>query len=220
MRFILLHILFIYNCAHSDSQQKQLDNFPDQKLSIEKASEELKPYSDFLLETKESIAEAQSDEKKKMIFQTFYKDLPAYWVRTDWDFNGVTRQPQKGSIACGYFVTNILSDLGVSLQRVYLAQQPSSVMIKKLSKPGTVKRYPSFKELQKNITNIASENDIMIVGLDMHTGFLLKNGNDLYFFHSDYVSDQVQMEKAEDSRALQNSNSYMIGSILQNTTLF
>lgn len=57
------------------------------------------------------------------------RDIAPFWYGTPWDFNGTTEQPGTGAIACGYFVTTVLRDAGVQLERVRLAQQlprPSS----------------------------------------------------------------------------------------------
>ena len=73
--------------------------------------------------------------------------MPLYWVETKWDFNGVSRVSRQGSIACGYFVTTVLEDIGFKLNRIKLSQQASSVMIfnlcanvKRLSTPFDFKK--------------------------------------------------------------------------------
>ena len=47
------------------------------------------------------------------------------WYGTPWDFNGMTRTPRKGKIACGYFVCNILKDIGFTIPRIKWAQSAS-----------------------------------------------------------------------------------------------
>lgn len=54
------------------------------------------------------------------------------WYGTPWNFNGCTTEPGKGSIACGYFVTTVLKDAGLQLNRIKLAQQPSGIIIHQL----------------------------------------------------------------------------------------
>ena len=46
------------------------------------------------------------------------KDFFTIWNGTQWDFYGTTQVPQKGKIACGYFVTTVLRDMGVKIDRV------------------------------------------------------------------------------------------------------
>jgi hypothetical protein len=53
-----------------------------------------------------------------------------YWHGTQRDFNGTTQTPRKGSIACGYFVSTVLRDAGIQLNRIKLGQSASQVFIK------------------------------------------------------------------------------------------
>src|SRR5437764_1215954 len=39
-------------------------------------------------------------------------DIFPAWFGTPWDFNGTTQTPGEGKIACGYFVTTVMRDLG------------------------------------------------------------------------------------------------------------
>jgi hypothetical protein len=66
----------------------------------------------------------QSQNKKDLAYIIDKKLLP-YWLGTTWNFNGTTQVPGEGSIACGYFVTTLLRDAGVKLERVKLAQMAS-----------------------------------------------------------------------------------------------
>src|SRR5687768_9423034 len=50
------------------------------------------------------------EEAKKKFLLNIETRLFPFWEGTDWDFNGTTEVPGKGSIACGYFVTTILRD--------------------------------------------------------------------------------------------------------------
>ena len=40
-----------------------------------------------------------------------------HWYGTPWDFNGHTSIPNQGEIACGYFVSTTLRDIGLKLNR-------------------------------------------------------------------------------------------------------
>ncbi len=218
----MLRLFFIFfillGCKETPSQDQIV--FNANTASPHKKEDAADNYAEFLRKWRKSMVAQETTIREELVFEAFRESLPKYWLGTDWDFNGTTRTPQKGSIACGYFVTNILDDLGMPLQRVYLAQQPSSVMIKKLSKTHSIKRFAKADAMKNELIKNYPEKDILIVGLDFHTGFLIKEGHEIYFFHADYVSDQVQWEKLENSKALNSSNSFMIGSILQNISLF
>ena len=163
---------------------------------------------------KEFIADIQSkteSEKQKYFFKFINYDIPNYWKGTPWSFGGTTRSPQSGTIACGYFVTNIVSDFGIKIERVYLAQQASSVMIKKLC---TDIKYFTKREDLENYILYKSKNTVYIVGLDFHTGFITRENKDTYFIHSSYIENKgVVKEKTERSQALNASKTFMIGTL-------
>lgn len=151
---------------------------------------------------------------QKLIYHSIADDMPLYWNGTKWDFNGTTRTPGHGSIACGYFLTTVLSDLGLKVQRSWLAQQPSSVLIKATC--SNINRYTDLKGLKKYLATIPRLS-ICIVGLDFHTGFIVKADTNSYFFHSNYINKNgVVKELIDESRALKASKSFMIGDLTGN----
>ncbi|WP_225432174.1 hypothetical protein, partial [Limosilactobacillus reuteri] len=44
-------------------------------------------------------------------------DLFSHWKNTAWDFNGTSTVPGEGSIACGFFVTTLLQDMDLNINR-------------------------------------------------------------------------------------------------------
>jgi hypothetical protein len=126
-----------------------------------------------------------------------------YWIGTPWDFNGTTEIPRQGFIACGYFVTTVLRDAGVKLQRVKLAQLASEQMIQSLTKQ--IEHYGtcSFADFIQKVK--AKGIGLSIIGLDNHTGFLYYDGKELYFIHSSYVGTAaVAKEIAANNDILKN----------------
>ena len=192
--------------------------FAKSGVATSDTTESLVPYQNFLKEIqikKKSIT--STDEAKLFLFEIFNNKIPQYWTGTAWDFNGVSRQPKQGTIACGYFVTNTLADAGFDIQRVKLAQSVSSEMINQLCV--NIKRFSNFEKLL-NYVSIQPDHSIFIIGLDCHTGFILKTENDIYFLHSNYINKQgVIKEVAEKSLALKSSKNFMIGSITDNKEL-
>lgn len=164
-------------------------------------------YKEFLV----SINKKPEEEKKNYLFQFINYDVPNYWASTPWSFNGTSREPKKGTIACGYFVTNTLTDFGFDINRTYLAQQASSVMIKKLCKD--IKYFSKRQDLDKYILS-KDKNQVYIVGLDFHTGFITRENKDTYFIHSNYIKNKgVVKELTQTSQALNASKSFMIGTL-------
>jgi len=154
---------------------------------------------------------------RNYLFRLIDEDIYNYWAGTPWDFYGTTRQPKTGTIACGYFVTNTLTDLGFKIDRVGLANAASSIMIKKLCVG-----IHSFHSLNKLSSYLAAQpvNAVFIIGLDFHTGYVVKTAASCYFFHSNYIKKQgVIKEKIEASRALSTNKFFMIGSLTANDNL-
>ncbi|WP_157444129.1 MULTISPECIES: hypothetical protein [unclassified Chryseobacterium] len=165
------------------------------------------PYKEFLV----SINKKSEEDKKKYLFTFINYDVSNYWTSTPWSFNGTSREPQKGTIACGYFVTNTLTDFGFDINRTYLAQQASSVMIKKLCKD--IKYFSKRQDLDKYILS-KDKNQVYIVGLDFHTGFITRENKDTYFIHSNYIKNKgVVKEFTQTSQALNASKTFMIGTL-------
>lgn len=201
--FLFLTVVF-FSCA----EHPHISEETEAQVVIEKPE---KPYTDFIQELQ--AMDGTVGEKESRFFQFINSDIPNYWTGTSWDFNGTTREPQKGSIACGYFVTNVLSDFGINLRRVYLAQQASSVMIQELSESGSVKHFSKVQQVQDYLQNRA-EQEIYIVGLDFHTGFVIRDKGNMYFLHSNYINRSgVIKEDLINSAAFNDSKSFMIGSL-------
>lgn len=94
------------------------------------------PHTQFIRDVKQTSHNFKGnkiiDSLPAHVFKTIAYEMPAYWVGTKWNFNGVIRVPGQGTIACGYFVTTVLEDIGFKLNRIKLSQQASSVMITSL----------------------------------------------------------------------------------------
>ncbi len=137
-----------------------------------------------------------------------------YWYGTHWDFNGTTQTPNEGSIACGYFVTTTLRDLGVDINRVKLAQCASEEMIKKLVTEDNIYRFSnkSIEEFEQTLKE--KGNGIYVVGLDNHTGFLYLSEEGNYFIHSSGARPfKVVKEKFMESSLLMKSKYRVAGKL-------
>jgi hypothetical protein len=160
------------------------------------------------------------DQKEKFFTAAVAETIIPNWIGTKWDFNGTTEIPQQGSIACGYFVTTVLRDAGVSLARVKLAQCASEQMIQSLVQPALIHRYSNV-----SITDFASAitkegYGLYIVGLDNHTGFIYNDGKNIYFIHSTFVGTRnVQQELAVNSIVLKQSKYKVVGKISADATV-
>ena len=153
-------------------------------------------------------------EARTLITKSIYDDLFPAWYGTVWDFNGTSEVPQQGKIACGYFVTTVLRDAGWKVERVRLAQQASENIILSLTTDPFIKR---FRQVSiEDFVNAVRESGpgIYIVGLDVHVGFIVNTGTDVYFIHSSYAEPYVVIkEKAIESGILASSKYRVLGNI-------
>jgi hypothetical protein len=138
----------------------------------------------------------QSQNKKDLAYIIDKKLLP-YWLGTTWNFNGTTQVPGEGSIACGYFVTTLLRDAGVKLERVKLAQMASEDMMKILCKKEHIKRYHNTG-INDFVSSVKKQGyGLYVVGLDLHTGFVLcDSASDVYFIHSSGIPPYCVVKEA------------------------
>jgi hypothetical protein len=184
-----------------------------QKKEKEKAAN---LYSPALYDSlKKSVAKIKQLPKEKDALVNFiYKKMFPFWYDTEWDFNGTTQVPRQGKIACGYFVTTILRDAGVQLERVKLACAASEQMIKTLTTEDHIRRYSNYK-IDKFCTDVKKHGKgLFVVGLDSHTGFLLNTGDSLFFIHANgysWADHKVIKEVALKSPVLESSAYKVVG---------
>ncbi|HEY0030405.1 MAG TPA: hypothetical protein VGC65_06585 [Bacteroidia bacterium] len=176
-----------------------------------------------ILKTREVIQQsymaADSSGKDSIITysQVFLRNMSqeifTYWYNTEWDFNGITQKPKTGKIACGYFVTTVIRDLGFNIPRSTWAQLASETMIKKLNP--SVKKY-SNKSIEVVIDYFKNRPDgIYIVGLDTHVGFVSKEGKQIKFIHSSYYKPKigVMSESLKGNNPINDASYRVIGQI-------
>lgn len=174
-------------------------------------------YETFLGQVKTERAKLKSQplsDAKAYFFKLVNEKIPEYWNGTPWDFNGVTRTPGQGKIACGYFITNTLSDFGFGIERVKLAQAASSELIKTTAV--NIFRTGDFDKLKSYLAT-QPDKSVYIVGLDFHTGYITYSNGKAYFIHSNYINKAgVMKEEIDKSAALKSSKSFMIGNVSAN----
>ena len=154
------------------------------------------------------------NDARAYLTQSVYNEIFPYWYGTGWDFNGTTEAPGKGKIACGYFVSTVLRDAGLKVQRALIAQQASENIVLSLTTEAHIKRFRNV-----NISGFvqAVQNwgpGLYVVGLDIHTGFILNVEGEVYFIHSSYIDPYtVVKERALESRILSGSKYRILGKL-------
>jgi hypothetical protein len=173
---------------------------------------------------RKSYEGATSPEKKKKILQearayllsTIASEMFPSWYGTTWDFNGTCTEPGNGSIACGYFVTTVIRDMGFVIPRTKWAQIASEELIKNITAKNNIKRYSSTPILKVESAISTWGKGLYIAGLDSHVGFILNYGDSIRFVHSNYydAATGVCSQEFDSNNPLKDSGYRVIGKIL------
>jgi hypothetical protein len=162
-----------------------------------------------------SLSNQQKLAQTKLPFISHLADsIIPYWYGTPWDFNGTTETPGKGKIACGYFITTTLRDMGYKINRYKVAQMASTGIIQSLVQKKNIHYYynNSFQDFIDKI--MCQGPGFYVVGLDNHVGYLYHDGEMLYFIHSTFVGKRcVMKEVAKESSVLAASAFRVTGKI-------
>ena len=130
---------------------------------------------------------------KAYLFSVFTDSLLPAWYGTRWDFNGMTRTPGQGAIACGSFVVFILQDLGFKIPSRMLRQSAENI-IKNLCSKRAIHNFSARISLPKiEQWFLQRGTGIYIVGLDIHVGFVIVKDNKVTFCHSSYFNPPLQV---------------------------
>ncbi len=195
---ILLFLTFSLSCSSESRREKSLD------VWTERIEEQVKPYADLkkeALEKRDAFRAAYDkykDDKDKqeqildeaqdyllIVSDDFFRS----WYNTPWTFHGHSQTPREGSIACGYFVTTTLRDMGFNIPRIKWAQQASEYLIKKVSTD--IKRFQQ-KPMKDVIDYIEAKGEgLYIVGLDMHVGYIYYVNGKMSFVHANYYRPKI-----------------------------
>lgn len=156
------------------------------------------------------------DSASAYLQQALVANVFPYWYGTVWDFNGISDNPQRGYIACGYFVSTTLKHCGIGLNRYKVAQQYSHSIVNTLG--SDIKKYAQLNALLRYIES--QPDNVYVVGLDNHVGFIAKQNNSITFIHSSFVGAAcVESEQANASPVLASSGLYVLGNVTGNRSL-
>ncbi len=144
-----------------------------------------------------------------------------YWYGTVWSFEGHTDVPNRGEIACGYFISTTMKHMGLNLDRYKMAQQPALNAMKSITTKLNIVMNPgSTPEKVVDFVKKKKQEGIYIIGLDYHVGFLLYKAGEVFFIHSSYLNPyKVTIEYALNSPALVASNTFCFAPVSGNEAL-
>lgn len=148
--------------------------------------------------------------------------LIPHWYGTPWSFGGHTATPKQGKIACGYFISTTLRDMGLRLNRYKLAQKSpidEAMAISCGSEIYSVDQ-EDHEEAYREIDNLTREG-LYFIGFDTgHVGYLLKREGKLLLIHSNYLAPiAVCMEDLKDSRVFKSYTKFHLVDITHNKIL-
>lgn len=145
-------------------------------------------------------------------------DVVHYWYGTSFDKEGMAKNPNEGKIACSYFITTVLEDTGLKLNRVKLAQQSAQNIAKTLCNPQKMKRLTTPSEAKNYV--LQSGKGLYIIGFSFHVGFLYNDGTNIYLIHaSPLPPGTVARLPMEGARSFDYSKFYDIGKLSDNQEL-
>lgn len=159
----------------------------------------------------------------KTVFTAHLVDrIIPHWYGTPWSFGGHTPVPKQGEIACGYFISTTLRDMGLKLNRYKLAQK-SPIDEAKVISCGTVISKVMEESPEKAIEAIdqITREGLHFIGFDTgHVGFLLKRDGEMFLIHSNYLRPySVCIEPIEDSSVFKKFSVFHLVDISNNETL-
>ncbi len=240
-KLVVLFLIMGLNLACKETEQREVSF---QKSVIEKQDSfhtddktgffDLKLKEDSSLtyqKTKKDISQIRFDLSNNSISEdslsNLFTDLLVnkiipYWYQTKWSFEGHTAQPKKGEIACGYFVSTTLKDMGLNINRYKLAQQSPineartlslSTPVIEINKPSTIENINELKLKMKE--------GIYFIGFDQsHVGYILKKNDRLYLIHSNYINSKgVEIEVIEESVVFSSYNKFYLVELSTNREL-
>ena len=191
-----------------------VSNYSTTRLKVEKEREILKEKY-----IKQANKSQTLEEARKQLTEYLYQDVFNHWYATKWSFEGHTETPKQGTIACGYFVSTTLRDVGFNLNRYKLAQKSPEEEAKSIACGTTIEKLQNVTKQELKKYFLKQKDGIYFIGLDFHVGYIYKNNQEVHFIHSNYIDNKgVMKETIENSKAIVSSK-YFIASITHNDNL-
>lgn len=194
------------------------ENFSTSYATLRKQinTKRIRMYQDYLNASTKVEKNRCLDSASHYLHQVLRENILPYWYGTAWDFNGTTDKPQQGKIACGYFVSTTLKHSGFVLNRYKLAQQYSHSIVNSLG--SDVKKFTTIASMLSYVES--QPNNLYVVGLDNHVGFISKEDTSIQFIHSSFVGAScVVSEEASESAVLASSHLYVLGNLTSNAQI-
>ncbi len=232
MKYVILLVGFCC-CSYSVNENKTKTAIVEAQMIVEekesnwmKAYDSTKSYlklkSELNLIRNQVAQQTITDDSLSQLFSHLlvYQIIP-YWYGTSWDFEGHTSTPLQGDVACGYFVSTTLRDLGINLNRYKLAQQSPLYEAKSLQIEGVVNKLTesSIDDYVSKINDTLKEGIYFLGFGEGHVGFLYKEKSNIYIIHSNYMKGEVMVEPIEKSDVFNSYSFFYIVALSTNKIL-
>ena len=195
IKFVSFWIICFTLLGCSREMVKMKGNLPAYEDLVSSVEKERVVFEKEYKQADESERSKIEEKASSYLLEKITHDFFDQWQGTEWDFNGTTRTPRKGKIACGYFITTVLSDAGFKIPRVKWAQQASEYYITRMT--SDVKRFSNqSSETMKNYF-LKQPDGLYVVGLDNHVGFVYKSGKEVTFTHASYYDPKIGVQTEE-----------------------
>ncbi len=172
------------------------------------------------LQRAESSSEKQQIIKNAASYleETIAVDVVHYWYGTSFDKEGMSKNPNEGKIACSYFITTVLEDAGLKVNRIKLAQKSAKDITKTLCSNSKMKRLTTPSETKKYVRE--NGKGLYVIGFSFHVGFLYNDGSEIYLIHaSPLPPGTVARLPMDGARSFDYSKFYDVGKLSDNTAL-
>lgn len=201
-------------CFENKAEVKGKMNLPPYADLISSVEKQRAAFQKEYQGASESDQIAIEEEATSYLLEKITHDFFDQWSGTEWDFNGTTRTPRNGKIACGYFITTVLLDAGFKIPRVKWAQQASEYYITRMT--SDVARFSNQSPESMKSYFLKRADGLYIAGLDNHVGFIHKSGDEVTFTHASYYNPKigVQTEQLTGDNPFAKSAYRVVGRIL------
>lgn len=202
----------------SFNYKKDKDSMADSYSSIKVNTHQLR------LRLKEDLrlGNISFDNVKTYFTNQLVDKIIPHWYGTPWSFGGHTAIPKQGTIACGYFISTTLRDMGININRYKLAQQSPIDEAKIISCGSEINKVvqQTPEKAFEEIDSLTKEG-IYFIGFDEgHVGYLLKREGELFLIHSNYLLPiAVCVEPIKESRLFKCFTKFYLAAISHNDIL-
>lgn len=212
MKYALNLVLTIFAFATITFSQSENKTYSE---ILKKINSKRDYYKSLYLHSNSNGRDSLIDIARNYLINKLTNEVFPFWYGTPCNFYGETLVPGTGTIACGYFVTHTLSDIGFNIPKIKWAQSASEIMIKKLTN-NKVKRFSNAPISKVDEYLRKSGDGIYLVGLDCHVGYIIVKENQIKFVHSNYYQPEigVMSEEIEGWNPLKDSKYRVIGKLL------